>query len=372
VDGQSPSQVEIVAVGEGLRLVDEGPSSSTPRLQTVLLGGIFAFCGLVAFYVASGAIFPIALAFVLAPLLQPLVAYGERFRLPRAVAALVTILLVAAVLAAISAAITVPAQIWMGKLPQGIPRLETHLAVLASPIESVRHLLAEAEHMADAPGGVTAPTHEDLGLTDLIVSGVRTTVDGLLTTLLVLYFALVSGDTLLRRLVEVLPTFRDKRIAIEVSHKIEEDISVYLATITAMNAGVGVATAAAMAACGVGDALLWGALAFLLNFMPIFGPLCGVVVFLLVGMLSFDGFWASLAPAALYTAIHLIEGEALTPLLLARRFTLNPLLIVLSLLFWFWFWGVPGLILSVPMLAILKIVCDRIEPLKSIGHCLEA
>ena len=114
-----------------------------------------------------------------------------------------------------------------------------------------------------------------------------------------------------------------------------------------------------------------GAAAFLLNYVPILGPLFGTVVFLLAGMLSFDSLWWALLPPALYFGIHLAEGETLTPMLLARRFTLNPVLVILSLVFWFWMWGVPGAILAVPMLAILKIVSDRVRPLKALGHVLE-
>jgi predicted PurR-regulated permease PerM len=123
--------------------------------------------------------------------------------------------------------------------------------------------------------------------------------------------------------------------------------------------------------CGLGDPLLWGATAFLLNYVPILGPLFGIAIFVLAGMLSFDGLWSALLPAALYFGIHVVEGETLTPMLLARRFTLNPVLVILSLVFWFWMWGVPGAILAVPMLAILKIVSDRVRPLKALGHVLE-
>ena len=138
-----------------------------------------------------------------------------------------------------------------------------------------------------------------------------------------------------------------------------------------MNAAVGIATAAAMYLCGLGDPLLWGATAFLLNYIPILGPLFGVCIFVLVGMLSFESLWWALLPPALYFGIHLVEGERLTPMLLARRFTLNPVLIILSLVFWFWMWGVLGAILAVPMLAILKIISDRLRPLKALGHFLE-
>ena len=116
---------------------------------------------------------------------------------------------------------------------------------------------------------------------------------------------------------------------------------------------------------------LWGAVAFLLNFVPIIGPVSGAVIFLLAGLLTVDTLWQAFLPAGLYLGIHLIEGQLITPMLLARRFTLNPVLVIISLVFWFWMWGVPGAILSVPMLAITKIICDGVKPLNPIGHFLE-
>jgi predicted PurR-regulated permease PerM len=191
---------------------------------------------------------------------------------------------------------------------------------------------------------------------------------------LVLFFLLVSGDTFLRRLVEILPRFKDKRQAVDISKQIESDVSAYLFTITIMNLAVGVATGAVMAVCGVGDPVLWGTIAFLLNYIPILGPMLGVVIFLLAGLLSIDSLWAAFLPAGLYLLyllIHFIEGETVTPMLLARRFTINPVLVILSLVFWYWMWGVPGAILSTPMLAITKIISDRIRPLMVFGHFME-
>jgi predicted PurR-regulated permease PerM len=109
----------------------------------------------------------------------------------------------------------------------------------------------------------------------------------------------------------------------------------------------------------------------LFNYISLLGSLFGTAIFILAGMLSFDSLWGSLLPPALYFGIHLLEAEALTPTLLARRFTLNPVLVILSLVFWFWMWGVPGAILAVPLLAILKIICDRLRPLRALGHFLE-
>lgn len=138
-----------------------------------------------------------------------------------------------------------------------------------------------------------------------------------------------------------------------------------------MNAAVGILAALVMWLTGVGDPILWGAVAFLLNFVPVIGWLACAAVFLLAGLLSIDTLWQALLPAALYVAIHVVEGETVTPMLLARRFTINPVVIVVALVFWFWMWGVVGAIIAVPMLAITKIVCDRIQPLAALGHFLE-
>jgi predicted PurR-regulated permease PerM len=204
-----------------------------------------------------------------------------------------------------------------------------------------------------------------------LFAGSRTLVAGLLEMVLVLFFLLIAGDTFLRRLVEILPRFSDKRQAIEMLLHIEQDISAYLVTVTIMNACVGLATALVMWLCGVGDPILWGAVAFLLNYIPILGPMLGIVIFALAGLLTSQTFWLALLPAVLYLAIHLVEGETITPMLLSRRFTLNPVLVVLSLIFWYWMWGALGAILAVPMLAVTKIICDRIQMLAAVGHFLE-
>ena len=347
------------------------PLPSNP--QTLFLGGLFALSVLAAIYVASAIVLPVVLAFVLKLILQPAVRVLERLHIPRAIGALLPILLVIGALVGLVAALSGPAATWAKRLPEGIPRLEAHLVVLSEPIHALQRIIQQAEEATDAPGqsGPATAVRKDLGLTGALFSGTRAILDRLLTTVLVLYFLMVSGDTFLRRMVEILPRFRDKRQAVDISQQIAEDISAHLATITAMNAAVGVATAAAMYFCGLGDPLLWGATAFLLNYIPILGPLSGIVVFLLAGMLTFDSLWWALLPPALYFGIHLVEGETLTPLLLARRFTLNPVLVILSLVFWFWMWGVPGAILAVPMLAIMKIMCDRLRPLKALGHFLE-
>jgi predicted PurR-regulated permease PerM len=139
-----------------------------------------------------------------------------------------------------------------------------------------------------------------------------------------------------------------------------------------MNLLVGIATGLATYLLGMSDPVLWGTMAFLLNFIPILGPLCGVAILFLAGLLSFGTIWHSVLTAGVYLIIHVLEGETLTPLLLARRFVLNPVLVIVSLVFWYWMWGVPGALLAVPLLATVKIICDRVQPLMAIGHFLGA
>jgi predicted PurR-regulated permease PerM len=172
-------------------------------------------------------------------------------------------------------------------------------------------------------------------------------------------------------MVEVVPRFSDKRQVVALSKQIESNVSAYLMTITGMNVLVGIAAGCMSWATGLDDPVFWGVIAFLLNYVPILGPCAGVVIFCLAGMLGKDDLLYALLPAGLYLLIHLIEGEFVTPILLARRFTLNPVVVIISLIFWFWMWGVPGAILAVPMIAITKIICDGILPLNAFGHFLE-
>jgi predicted PurR-regulated permease PerM len=351
-------------------LLADMPLPGDPK--TIFLGGLFALALLAAAYVASEIVLPMVFAFILKLLLQPLFRVLERLHVPKALAALLLILALFGTIVSLGAAVSGPARDWAAKLPEGIPRLEERMSFLQAPINTSQQFLQQIESIG-ATGARPDTTGASGGsaLLTTVFAGTRSFASGLLTTVLFLYFLLVSGDTFLRRLVEILPRFSSKRQAVDISQQIESDISAYLLTISIMNTAVGVATALVMWLTGVGDPILWGTLAFLLNYAPILGPAVGVVVFLFAGLLSIDSLWQALLPAALYLAVHIVEGETVTPLLLARRFTLNPVLVILSLVFWYWMWGIPGAILSVPMLAIAKIVCDRVRPFAALGHFLE-
>ena len=363
----NPQKTEVVLPAE---VPGDLPLPSDPKV--IFLGGLFILAVLAAAYVASEIVLPLAFAIVLKLLLQPALRLLERLRIPRILAAIMLIVGLFAIIFGLGTAISGPARTWAAKLPDGIPRLEDRLSFMRAPIDKLQQFLQQAENIGGtAPSPHGALSERGAALLMNLFTGTRSFASGFFVTVLFLFFLLVSGDIFLHRLVEILPRFKSKRQVVEISQQIESDVSAYLVTITIMNVTVGIATALAMWLTGVGDPILWGTVAFLLNYVPILGTALGVVIFLFAGLLTHDTLWQGLLPAGLYFGFHLIEGETLTPMLLARRFTLNPVLVIISLVFWFWMWGIPGGIISMPMLAITKIICDRLQPLAAFGHFLE-
>jgi predicted PurR-regulated permease PerM len=371
-----PAEVAVAAVRDASPAAtpvddqDDMPLPTEPR--TIFLGGLFILALLAALYVASPIVLPVVLAIVLKLLLQPLVRVSDRLGVPHGLSAVLAILLLALSLAALASSVAGPAASWAGKLPEAIPQIQHQLAFLARPIGTLEWMIGQLE--AIAGGGVGLPQGSEahsFNLMGALFSGTTTVAAGLFTTLVVLFYLLVSGETFLRRFVEILPSFGKKRQAVEITLDIERNISAYLLTVTLMNTAVGVLTLFVMWACGVANPLLWGLIAFVVNFVPILGPMAAVAIFLMAGVLSLGVTWWALLPVGLYFLIHVAEGEIITPMLMARRFTINPVAVILALLFWYWMWGVPGAILAVPMLAIAKLVCDDIRPLRAFGHFLE-
>lgn len=349
------------------------PLPTDPR--SMFLGGLFFLATIAALYVAADILLPVVTAIMLKLLLQPLVRVAERLHLPRAVGAVVALVLLIGCAAGLLSALAGPATDWAGRLPKALPRVQEQLAFLRTPIDGLKDLLHQAEVLAVGPDGDVAatasPPLRSPNLVGVLFSGTTALAATVFTTLIVLFYLLLYGETFLRRVVEILPRFASKRQAVEISLRIEQDISAYLVTVTLLNAMVGIATGAVMWVCGVDDPLLWGTIAFMLNYVPIIGPLGGIVLFTAAGVVSLGVTWSALLPVGLYFLIHVVEGEFATPLVLARRFTINPVAVVLALVFWFWLWGMPGAILAVPMLVITKIICDALTPLRAFGHFLE-
>lgn len=335
--------------------------------KTVFLGILCVLAILACLSIARDIVLPIVLAVVLKLLLQPLVRLLEGLRVPKAAGALAAIVVLVVIFIGVGTLLTSPAAEWAGNLSTEWPALQAKFAFLADPLRDLKQRLEQMGIQFGDAGSILAnPTD----IITTIFAGTSTIASHLFTTLLILFYLLVFGETFLRRFVEILPTFVEKREAVSISLQIERDLSAYLLTVTVINALVGAATGLVMWACGVPAPVLWAAVAFCLNFVPILGPFFGVVLFLAVGLVAQGPAWVALLPALLYLGIHVAEGEWFTPMVLARRFTINPVAVILALIFWYWMWGVPGAILAVPMLAIAKIICDRLRPLRAFGHLL--
>lgn len=342
--------------------------------RTIYLGGLFFLACLTVLKLAQEVVLPVVIALVLKLLLQPFVRLLERARLPRWLAALVAVALILAIFAVLGTVLGTPAATMIDRLPEAMDKLREGAASLDGLMERARPMLSALGMSKGGAGG--DPVGSMLAfnpgaLATAVASGASSFASHLLETLLILYYLLVFGELFMVRLLEILPTLRDKKQAVGISNAVERDVSAYLLTITIINAVVGILTGLVMWMSGVPGAPVWGVIAFTLNYIPILGPLGGVLLWIVVGLATLGLSWWSLVPAACYLAIHLAEGEVITPMLLARRFTLNPIAVMVGLIFWYWMWGVQGAVLSVPMLAIVKIVSDRLRPLRALGHLLE-
>ena len=372
--GTDDDELEETRPRERPELAERREAMPLPQdMPTLLLVGIFGLLLMYTLYFASEVVLPVVFAFVLYLLLQPSMRIFARLHVPRPIAALLIIAVFFGGVAGLGFSLSGPAAEWIAKAPESLPRLEQRLAMFREPVASMQKASSAVEKIAQGkPEDVQSVTVVGPSLGSFLFSGTRTLLVGVLTTVILLFFLLTSGDLFLRRLVEILPTLTNKKQAVDISREIESNISRYLVTISLMNAGVGVATGIAAWLCGLSDPVLWGAVAFFLNYVPILGPLTGVAILFLAGLMTFDAMWQAVLPAAIYLGIHFVEGEAVTPALLARHFTLNPVLVIVALVFWYWLWGVAGALLAVPMLATFKIICDRVRPLMALGHFLGA
>jgi predicted PurR-regulated permease PerM len=368
---------------------DEGPprkelaqqevAQTSPSVATVCLIILTVLAVFAVLSIAADIVLPILLALVLNLLLQPAKRLlTDNLRLPAMLAALLLLIVLVCIVAGVAAAVSVPASSWFAKVPQSLPTLEQRMGFLQRPFDFLRHGLEQVQNLLQQqppPGEqrVVVQQQSNIGGVGMtILAGTRAVLGEVLTVVVVLFFMLTAGDSLLRRIVEIVPGFGEKRRVVEIAVEIERNISGYLVTITLMNLLVGVANGMSMWLQGMPDPLLWGTLAFLLNYIPILGPLTGIAIFFFVGLFSSSNLLWALVPPGAYFLIHVIEGETVTPMLLARRFTLNPVLVIISLFFWDWLWGVPGALLSVPLLAIFKIICDRVPAMMPLGHLLGA
>ena len=362
-----------------VRKAQEVLERSSPTVSQICLTVLTVLAIVYTLYFASALILPFVLALVLTALLSPALHFmNRRLRVPRVIAALALIFLVFTVGWAVGYLVVVPASGWIAKIPQSLPTLVEKLSFLQRPIKLLEQGLRAFQESIPSDGAqkvVEVKPSTDmggkmLGIGSTVLAGGRALIGQGMTVMLLLFFFLASSESLLRRLVEILPHFDEKRRVVSIVSETEESISHYLLTVSLMNALVGLLTGLAVWFLGMPDPVLFGTIAFLLNYIPVLGPLTGVMIFFFAGLFSFPTALQAFVPAAIYLGTHILEGEMITPMLLARRFTLTPIMVISSLIFWDSLWGVPGALLSTPLLAVIKIVCDHIEVLAPLGHLI--
>ena len=337
--------------------------------KAMVLVGIFGLLFLYALYITGEILIPVIIAFLLKMVLQPATEILVTFHIPRFLAALLVVGVLLGGVAGLAVFLSGPAAGWISDAPKNLAKIERHLDGVSAFARDLKQASKDVEKLGE---DATTPSVAVKGppLSTFLFTGTRALVTGLLTIVLLLFFLLVSGNSFLRRIVEILPTLHDKKQAVEIINEIQRTIAVYLGTVTMMNVAVGILTGVTAYFCGLTDPVLWGSAAFLLNYVPIIGPMATAILLALVGLTTFEEVWPALLPVGIFIMIHLCEADAITPILLARRFTLNPVVVIIALIFWYWMWGVAGALLAVPMVATFKIICDRIEMLKAIGHFL--
>jgi predicted PurR-regulated permease PerM len=158
---------------------------------------------------------------------------------------------------------------------------------------------------------------------------------------------------------------------VEISHQIEHDISTYLFAISVVNAMFGLSVGIAMYFLGMPNPLLWAVMAGLLHFIPFLGGVVGISVVTLVAAVTLDGIGTILLVPGAYFSLNVLWEYFVLPLVVGRRLMLNPVIVFVWLIFWGWLWSVPGALMAVPLLAIVKIICDHVEPLAPLAEFIE-
>ncbi len=326
-------------------------------------------------WAAQAVILPVLLAIFFALIGNPVIRGLRRLYLPRFLAALLVLIGGMTTLGMLGTQLVRPAAEWFEQAPRQLRQLGNELKTLTKPVHEANKA---AEDIARAAGGGD----------DRRVQIVRTQVDdpyailqtapkiaaSLLAVVLLTFFFMVFGERLQRSAIALLPTRQQQKLSVGILQSIEQEISRYVFTITAINIAVGLVFAALLHwLLGVApqEALLWGTIAAVLNYAPYVGPMIGILLMLVMGFVTWDEVGPSLLPSALYLGLHTIEGQIVTPIVLGRRMALSPLVLILALMVFGWLWGIIGLLLAVPLLVCVKLVLAKIEGMDGWARLLE-
>lgn len=328
-----------------------------------LMAGAGLFLAL-PFALKAGSSFflPLTAAIVIAIALVPALEWMERRRLPAPLASFICVLLFLIAANAALASIAVPAWQWVRLLPERIDQIQSNVKPLIEFYSNAERFVNRTiENFATAPtreAQAVSAAPPPTGLLDLIGTSAPSAIIEMFFAILVIYFFLSGWTRLRRAAITSRTSFGGALATARVIQDVVDDTSAYLGTITVINILLGLTVAGALALIGMPTPLMWGGIVTLLNYIPYFGPIMAAALLALGGLMTFDELWWALLPAVFMIAAHLIEANAITPLIVGHRLTINPIMILVSLSFWGWVWGTPGALLAVPLLIIISTILN--------------
>lgn len=376
----APAQEAAVADAE----IAETETRAQPRLRlpdllqkpfdirSVALTGLFILALFYTMYFMRSVLLPIVLALLLSYLLKPLLRALGRWGVRPALAAVILLVAIIATVGYGVSFLAAPAAGWLEKAPYGLQQLQQKMLPLRKPMEQVAKATGEIDKLT-TPEDATAPAAVEVKrnrMSEVVYGRTQEFVVSTVLLLILLYFLLAYDEVFLSKVIKMMPRLEDKKRAVSIAHEIESHVSRYLLTTTLINMGLGLAVGTTVYLLGLSNAIMWGVLVAVLNFVPYLGALTGILCMTIGAVLSFDSLSYAMAFPAAYLIIATIEGNFITPYVMGKSLTLNPVIILLSLTFWGWMWGIAGVILAVPILAAFKIFCAHIEEMEPVAEFL--
>jgi len=339
-------------------------------VRSIALTGLFILAVFYTIYFMRSILLPIVLALLLSYLLRPIVRGLAKLKIPLVVSAAVILIGLLVLVGYGISALATPTVAWLQKAPAGLAELQHKLRPVKKSVAQVTQATSEIEKLATTNAETKAVEVKRHPITETFVTRTPEFIASAVFLVILLYFLLVYDQVFIAKLVKLLPTLSDKKTAVGIAQDIESQVSRYLFTITAINACLGLAVGTAVGLLGLRNPLMWGVMVALLNFVPYLGALTGIICMTIGAVLSYDSVGYALIFPAVYLAFGTLEGSFITPWIMGRSLTLNPVIILLSLTFWGWMWGIVGIILAVPILAAFKIFCAHIKPMEPLAEFL--
>jgi predicted PurR-regulated permease PerM len=341
------------------------------NVRSVSLTGLFLLAIFYTIYFVRSLLLPIVLALLLSYLLRPIVRGLAQLKIPPIIGSALLLLSIVGLIGYGTFFLAVPAASWLEKAPYSLQELKQKMLPIKKPMEKVAQAGGAIENLTATDNQQNkTPTVEvkQHPLTDRLMGQTPQLMVSALMVLILLYFLLANDGVFLAKLIKLMPTLSDKKRAVSIAREIEGQISRYLFTSTIINCCLGLAVGTAVGLLGLPNPLMWGAMAAVLNFIPYLGALTGIIFMTLGAVLSFDSVGYALLFPLSYFVLATLEGNFITPMVMGRSLTLNPVLVLLSLTFWGWMWGIVGVILAVPILAVFKIFCSHIEAMEPLAE----